>query len=540
MQDVADAVSLSGRVLDNDGNPVAGAIVVLLGVNQDGAYQTTTAADGTYQFSGVSLGSYQLYANIGQVTIAQEDFVLDGSSPTEVKDLPMDQTTSFAGSVYGLWNSFFGMQNIVEVHNKGSEMLTAVLSIYGLGGVAPFPDSHMVVNFKVRAGEKIDIILNSLGQFENNRYGYIKITGSHGDFDGGVSMYGPEADGSGDFAFSVYTPFRTTLSNNSYLLYNTFAPGTLVDSELLTPNWLALVNLEDSQQKFQVRYYSATGQVFGVSTIVATANSRVDLDGGHIVAGARQVGFIEVVPPSAKANYLASLMRYSTTASGQTPRSATLIPAVYAGSSTHYLPLTVLDRTQSVVEIANLSDTSNQIQLTWYNAAGSYVDSDSFSMRAHSVIHVPCGTYLTSSSSGMLRVAGAANSSIAVQMMVYHYSADWSLESVQYSSGVEGVSQRLTGAYNLYLGMANWLRIMNITDVALRVQIGIDALANPTTIVLPAHARRDIALHELDIPLNSYGQFTLQASTAGAIAAELVRAKQGETGVEFLATVPVR
>jgi hypothetical protein len=125
-------------------------------------------------------------------------------------------------------------------------------------------------------------------------------------------------------------------------------------------------------------------------------------------------------------------------------------------------------------------------------------------------------------------------------MMVYHYSADWSLESVQYSSGVEGVSQRLTGAYNLYLGMANWLRIMNITDVALRVQIGIDALANPTTIVLPAHARRDIALHELDIPLNSYGQFTLQASTAGAIAAELVRAKQGETGVEFLATVPVR
>ena len=117
-----------------------------------------------------------------------------------------------------------------------------------------------------------------------------------------------------------------------------------------------------------------------------------------------------------------------------------------------------------------------------------------------------------------------------------------------YGSGIQesfGTSQ--FGSYNLFLGMNNWMKILNTRDVATEVTVTVH---NPTgapnvrIIQLAPNQVVDLGLHDtgtFGTTLNTYGVAQLETASGGAVMSELVRFRTLSSGaLDFAAPTAVR
>jgi len=112
------------------------------------------------------------------------------------------------------------------------------------------------------------------------------------------------------------------------------------------------------------------------------------------------------------------------------------------------------------------------------------------------------------------------------------------VSAAAYTEALEAFGSIMSGTYNTYLSMTNWLRLINLSNTSSEVTIDYDG--NSESLTLPAHARRDITIPTESSALQRYGSFNLNTANAGVISSSVVRTRHHEDNLDFMAICPVR
>ncbi len=450
----------------------------------------------------------------------------------------LDRNASLSNPVYSFWNGFLSMTNILELINTGSSSLTATITLYDLSGNALGTPQVVPIN----AGSQFDVIVNSLEGFSTTSYGLIKVEFSHYNFDGRMSFYRYGATGSSfEFAFSL--PFANYLTGSSYVSFNTFQPSLNVNhNEYLVAQWLSIANLNNSESKtFTINRYDQSGNLLATQQVTVAPLGLVDVEGGHINPGPGYVGLNEIIPLDNNAPYLARLSRYGGNA---TPG---IIPDSYAFTLMHlarqgngnpqYLAISNATDSANWIEITNVLNQSVSIGVEFYDSTGSLLQEQTIQLDAHAQRHLSVDSILSANTSGAVKLAPqTANSIIAQTMFYFRDTGTGSINSVYTAIAKEVFGPTITGSYNLFIGMANWLRLINTTDNSLTTTVSLATGNNQLSsqsITIPSNGRVELSLHDTDTyntTIDTYGTITISGHTSGSLFAELLRSRSDSTG----------
>ena len=502
-------------------------------------YQTTSAADGSFSFSDVANGQYRVYAELNGTIIAQQQVEVQGDDLSLSVDAASD--LQLGTEVAAFWNGNLGMTNVLEVANKSAEPLTVTVALLNSDGVN---ESSSTASLTLGGYEQRDIVLNELDSFTPGAYGLLQATLSHGEADGRVSFYRPSGTGAGwDYAFSL--PLTGPLYSAAYAASNTYPP----ESGGAVTNWLSVANLSASSRSFAVNYYNIAGELVNVRTVSLPPFGRRDIDGGHEAFGAFASGLIEIEPEAADVPYLASLARYGKkTAQGDDYNFAFAAPVLPGNSLRQVLPVSAGPDSLNYIELANTSGEDLGIALEYFDADGRNVESRHIDLGGHEQQHLLSGIPTNIPFSGSVHVQPSRAASLLAGSATYYYGSGLTtLLSAEYSTALTRVTPRRTGSFNLYLGMANWLRVVNTSSSMFTVMLNLDCGLSSERVIpltVPAQGRLDFGLHERDrfgLSADSYGQFWLETPQPQESYFQLLRVLPASDGtIDALSTIEVR
>ncbi|MDD2942349.1 MAG: carboxypeptidase regulatory-like domain-containing protein [bacterium] len=517
--------SLSGTVTSG-GSPVSGATVTLtLG---GGTFTATTGNNGNYSFSGVTPGTGIITVVKGGLELVNETVnVTPGTTSVPVV---VDDDVILLSPLYSFWNGFLGMVNVLELMNTGDSPANVDVEMYDLDGTVV-----STVTINLPAGTQRDFILNDLDGFSTTSYGLLKVDGGNAALDGRVTSYRPSSDTWGDefdFVYSLELSPETT--GETMGMWNTYAPAGAVaglgmpgKTSTLSPNWLSVANLDNSTRNFTVTYRDQEGGIITITSLNIPAHGKRDIQAGHEFLASPAVGSITVTPEDNSTPYIATITRYGDNFAFATPtrsgtEAETMLPAGGEGLS--------------VLELANASNATNHVELNWYDMNGILLKSETAQLGAYSQQHfiptdvLPQGSYgsVVITPSDKI-IAGAAS---------YLYDNAGSIATAHYLEGREVFGKVLSGTFNTYLDMYNWLRVTNnsASDQFALVDFG---AGDTESVYLPAHGRRDLLIPNANTG-DSYGSFALKSSFPGTVSASIVRRREITGEVDYQSVVGLR
>jgi hypothetical protein len=433
------------------------------------------------------------------------------------------------------------MLNILELTNKGDEPFRATIQLYdskseGSSAVALVP----ALTFTLPVGEKIDLPLSSIGPVTEDSIGFLEITANHGKIEGGMSVYRSNQYNPERFDFAFHSPLRTSSLGNGYTLANTFQPAR-TNSEPVY-NWLSLANPTNTAASFTLNYYWDSGELALQRALRIPPKGRHDIDGGHSTLGANRAGMIEILPDDSTSPYIAALSRYSMVEETDEYAFAFSKSAGAAYSAAQFLAITNLEQNRSFLEIGNVLHQVSTATLSWFDSSGTLVSQNSVDLGAKSITHIQLNNHLPSGAAGSLKIEAEPAGALYLQAVSYQFNEDFGeVLEAQAAPPLSGLASELSASYNLYLGMANWARLINFSNAPIAVELIYGSDSQSLEIALGVNARRDIGLHELGLSTDTYGPITLKSSKAGALGGEVVRSRKDSSGqFELLTTIPLR
>lgn len=534
--------------VQSGGAPLGDAIVTLspltlaLGVYGE-TYRTVSLADGSFSLADVANGHYQLRVEINGVVVAEEQVQVDGG------DLTLALSTSDQAQtgrvITAFWNGYLEMTNILELTNKSTETLEVAVVLLDSEGESA---EGAVERFTVGAFEERDFVLNELGSFSADSYGLLQITLSHNNAEGRVSYYRPAADaGSWDYSYSL--PLSEPLYGQTFAISNTYSPESSQPDATVT-NWLSLANLSGDPQNFTVNYYDIIGELVQTQTVSVPPMARRDIDGGHEAFGPSTAGLISIQPEAANAPYLAVLSRYGriTIEDADYYDFAFAAPAQAGNGARQILPVNAAANILNYLELANVSSEELGVMLDYFDAAGQNVQSSYIILFPYGQQHIAAPVPVDNPFSGTVQLHPERAGSLVAGSAAYYYSAVGEyLESAEYSTVLAPAVARRVSSYNLYLNMANWLRVFNASSSTFTVNLTLDpGLSSERTfpLTVPARGRLDFGLHEqarFGLTSGTYGMFRLDTPQPQDSLFQLLRViPTAEAGVDALSTVVVR
>lgn len=537
--------TITGRVkLSNlSGTGVEGALVRL------GEMEQTTDSNGGFRFEEVLNGSYTLSASKPGYYIEADP----GVSPVNVAGADLNNrnlsaTPELANPTYSLWNGFLDLVNVLELNNRGASEINATVTLYDISGnvrsqtVWPIPGN----------GQR-DLIVNDLPGFMRNSYGIVKVEFSSMKFDGRMSFYRLSPDASFyEFAFAV--PFSNPLQGKSFVTFNTFQPSAAYDEGFnVVTNWLSVVNLDPLEEKvFTLKRYDQEGNLLFQEQGAVPPFGRVDVDGGHGDPGPWEFGLNEIIPEDPTSPYLMQLVRYGTNSEsgGSENGYSFAFPLIgQAGNGREqFVPISRGAGGFDFVEIANTLDQLINVRVEFYSTTGLLITNPiEVELEPHAQIHLDAATPLMEGASGYARIIPDQPDAIIGQSMVYFYdSITGGITSIYGSPIRETFGRRIQGSYNLFLGMYNWLKVMNVTDQLTQVTLRIPGPTGEVSHILPLPPRGglELGLHETGTygtMINNYGPVILEYPKNGSVFSELLRVKpNAQSYVDFSVPTLVR
>ncbi len=430
-----------------------------------------------------------------------------------------NQELALGAPLYGVWNTFNSMTNILELTNPGSETKTALVTVFSSAG--QMVQQHSVsVSGNVSGRGQFDLILDRLPA---NAYGIVAVD-FKGSLDGRMFFYGADSN-NGEMVFGV------PLVKGTSGISNVGFDNQVSDSGQSTVlNWLSLLNLSNSSAKFVVNTFSQTGELLLSRNITVRPYGRVDIDGGHGLGVA--AGSHEVVALNSNTNYRALLTAYSLDNDYALPVFAT------SGEQALYVALNSTERASSSIELVNSTPSNLNISVVKYSNLGEF--SDTILLGAHGRILLTMDELFGDSALGYVRFISDQAGSLVARKIEYFNGRDNSLSASTTAAHSSG-SDVLYGTFNTYLGMKNTLLLTNISDdiVAVRLSVG-----NQVQLLnLPAHSTESYGMETLNniAPAeNSYGIISVTAANSGAVLAEMERAAYDGTDIDFSATMNLR
>ncbi|MDD2942658.1 MAG: hypothetical protein PHC51_06795 [bacterium] len=516
--DIASAtVSISG-VFTINGSPFAGAVI-------DGGLLGTviTAADGSYNFGSVVTGTnYQLTPILSGYRFEPGSVSGTASGDAIYDFFVLPHVTSPA---YGFWNSYLGTINILELMNTGSLGLSAVVELYGMDGGLLSSKTVWVPGYSER-----DVVVNDQDGFIVDSYGTVKVTSSRSHFDGRISKYRPSGGSSssqGSFGFVYAEELSNGLRGSGGVVFNTYHP----DNDAAVYNFLTLMNPAGSSKAFTLKRYDMTGTIVDERRVILEADSRLDLEAGHVVPGANRVGTQMIIPDDDLSNYVATLTRYAEGESAGEFDYAFSLPAG-SGESRTISAITYRDSEESFsyLELANFLNEDVTIDVELLNDSGVTLRTLNVVLSAYSQQHFLLP--LVVGNSGYMRVTPDKENSIIAEIASYsRRGVDTKTAAV--SVGHEASSTSQFASYNTFLQTENMLWLRNIgganENVSWRYHDVYEGTSIPHSLTLQDGFQNVEILDGL--PSNSYGLVEITSTIPGAIAAEVVRQRQDLTGM---------
>lgn len=456
---------------------------------------------------------------------AQEgkDIVVDAVDSDDVSE---DNALSNTTVLFGSWNGFLSMTNVLEVVNKGHAALDANVKVFGANG-----DVLASVVIHLLPYQQRDIVLNELSDMLKETYGIVQVSAG-GVIDGRISLYGASLNGEGtQFAYS------NSLSKGEVqtvsVPFNTIYPGK---QSGVVFNWLSISNCEPEEQSFLVRTYDIQGKLLFERNIRIAAFGRVDIDGGHELVGENQVG-LHVIEPitsspdiSNEKSFLAHVSRYGMSSRGET-KFAAMLPASLGGSEVLYAPtVKARDGVYTWVEVLNTKSESVDVMVDIVSSQGSLVDSKHFVLAPYAQVHVniddgnvydgranvESGRYVR------IRSVGKTESVAGVLAYSMSYVLDGNNDVEQsYAVALSNhTSSHVVGSYNSYLDTENFLYIVNPTNVDADLSVWVTRLNGRTTkrsYTVPNGEMLQIEINapqNFSVNSNSYGVVTVSYNDA--------------------------
>ncbi|MDD2943261.1 MAG: hypothetical protein PHC51_09885, partial [bacterium] len=407
---------------------------------------------------------------------------------------------------------------------------------------------------------------NDLPGFSTNSYGLLTVDAGNAEVDGRMTYYRLDGDTWGDeFDFVYSLELMPGVVGETNGAWNMYVPGkrlsggaelqlgaelelgtpvTMISAPTsnskvgtatamiptITPNWLSIANLDSSTRNFTITYRDQTGDIITTATLVIPSLGKRDIQAGHEFSTSGAVGLISITPESNSVPYIATVSRYGDNFAFAVPtRSGTeaqvMLPAGGEGLN--------------VLELSNASNVTNHVELNWYDMNGALLKTEIAHLPPYSQQHFIPADVLPEGSYGSV-VITAGNKIIAgAASYLYNNSG---IATAHYLDGRENFGRVLSGTYNTYLEMDNWLRLTNRSLLMENVQL--DFGGGVTDFIqVPAHGRRDILVPSGASVLSAeaaYGGFTLEASVSGAISVSLVRNRLTVNGPDFQTVLPLR
>jgi hypothetical protein len=268
----------------------------------------------------------------------------------------------------------------------------------------------------------------------------------------------------------------------------------------------------------------------------------VDIDGGHGRFGSNSVGLVEIEPNRTSIPYYAALSRYGVGRSSDSFVFAFTQLAAAGHSKPRYTFATHLVNSQGYLEAANTLNRQANMTITWYDDQGVELNQSTLALSEKSTVHIPLLEQFPLNSSGSIEVKAEPEAALCFQNTVYQFNSDNSeVIEAQAVRPLNNVVSKLSASYNLYLGMTNWLRLLNVSNSEIDVEIDYGNGECSLNLNLKSKSRTDIPLHELPIAKDTYGSIAIQTSRPGTLSGELVRTKHDSSGqLNMITNLPVR
>ena len=448
--------------------------------------------------------------------VSDADEIADGTSSSD----PGVFLQHLDSPVYALWTGFLDIVPIAELVNTSASPMTARVSLYRLDG-----SLGSIFTTNIEAGNQKDIILSSMSGFTKDSYGLIKIEHCDGMLDGRISYY--RSTVSSDFEFAYSIPLVQPTFGNSAVSFNTFQPTRNVfEVSDLVSNWLSLVNLSDVSQVFTVNRYSLSGELASPSRVVTvTPGARVDIEAGHVDPGPSNVGLLEIIPQDSTRGYHAMLKRFGHRSTGFN----FAFPLIAKSSSgfPQYATLTTTANSQNWLELINPNSISASASIIFGRNDGSVAGNVSLTLDAFSQQHFNVNGIIGDNQVGYVEIFITAGSLLA-QSMVYTFDpVTGSMLNMYGSQAKRLVATRMSGSFNLFLNMSNYLKVINPSNSVVNFNVSAQNLTINSTnsFSLDPFNTIDIPINNtlFGVPQNTLGQVVVETTGAQGLVSELIR-----------------
>lgn len=476
---------------------------------------------------------------------SSEDTDGDGSSDlsettngTNQND-PGSLAQKLTSPTYALWTGFLNITPIAELINRGTETGAVAISFFNQDG-----SLASVTRRAVPAGGQVDVIISDVEGFTTDSHGLLKIDFCNMKLDGRMAYYRPTGNGDFDFAYSI--PFNGPMYGNSFVSFNTFQPSiNPEESKNLVANWLTLVNLSSSARAFTVNKYDAAGNLLETRALALAGGERRDIEAGHINPGPSNLGLIKILPSNPSSAYRAVLMRYGSNDSsgaGTDGYSFAFPLLAQSGNGENaYAPLTTTVNSKNWLEVVNTLDEVATATINFYlsnRTNAELIDTQSIALAPRSQIHFDVNAKLGNAKLGYVEILPGTSNSLVAQSMVYTFDeGTGSIANMYGSQAREALGNELFGSFNLYLGMFNYLKLINVssTDQIFSVLVNNGSSARTVNVYLPTKGSLDLPIHNgisFGTSPNTLGTIKIQplsiggvdvTDITGAIVSELLR-----------------
>ncbi|HMO17573.1 MAG TPA: right-handed parallel beta-helix repeat-containing protein [Oligoflexia bacterium] len=485
---------------------------------ESGNFRPTTAGN-VYSYQGFPvpgfLGGDRISPPLAPEGVLINNITRDHTAQSRTENTPVGAFSAplrgrETASAYLPWNGFLGMINILELINADTSAVSVKVTLFNISG-----EPVGQVNTSIESNGQIDIIINEIPGFSSTSYGLIVLDFESSRISAKVSFYRPSSDGT-EFDFAYTVPWKGGINGTTYVGFNTFQPSrNLADRATSVTNWLSIINQDGSSaHSFTVKYYNIEGILFREENIQVPPFARMDLEAGHVIPGPDKVGLLEIIPDTPDKTYSAMLIRYGEkSGSGNAYSFAFPLFAIRSPGLTQVLPISTGGSAQNWVEVLNTTSEQVIASLQFYNQEGVLFNESpiQISVPGRAQAHFNATSYLGLGAIGKVAIS-SSEASLISQSMFYFYDNLQSIATMYGSQAKDTSDTILSGSYNLYLGMFNWLKLLNMTGSLQEINLQVNSATGVInkSYQLPANGSIDLGLHERE-------NFGTRPDTYGAI-----------------------
>lgn len=456
--------------------------------------------------------------------------ILDGSNPLDRgSNIQVLETT-----LCSEWNGFLGgMYNIAEHVNMGSSDINVQTTLYDINGA-----THGQETFPISPGRQFDTLVHDMDGWTLNTYGKVCSTftgGVAGNLDGRMVYYKESPTSTlanPNFEFVFAMPFVNGIKGAQYVPFNTYQPSfDSSDASNLVTNWIQITNLESTAQDGTLVFYLDDGSELGRQTVNLNAGARQDYSGHQF--GVNKVGIVAWQPVSNNARFQLRNVRYfyDNPGTSDTFETAFQLEGMVGSGENLVVPLDT-SIGMAVLEIANVTSSSQDVTVYVYNESGTEVHTETLNISGYGTRHIIADSILNGGK-GIAIINGADTSGVTAVAMEYKRT---STNAVDYLYGIparQALGYILRGSYNTFLGQGCRLLLANPTSSDVNVTVNMTRYDGTTALTGSVITVPDHGLVDYDLCANDradvYGVVNVLPATDNSIVANVLRTGNGET-----------